>query len=284
MIPITYNEQRRAFSIWLRTGRLPSVAIADGVELKFNPLHDPADGQFTFAGSGRSYGQGGGGGFRSSGGSGGGASSREDWSREARSTNNRQRPRSGLTPTAQASGPSPRPAPNTNTQRPISNNGWGGGGFTLGGGGSFGGAGASGDWGADPSKQRTVSREPATARERQASAPLTTTARRFSAARPLHLEVRNGYEYQIDDAGQTHRVSGTSNSATSKCDRGPHKRRREVPIGGRLMMAAIISLLGSQGRPTLSTISRRMRASIAAAIERSKTNGQERSEPGRMSR
>ena len=209
MVPITDNERRRAFSIWLRTGRLPSVAIADGVELKFNPWHDPADGQFTFAGSGRSYGQGGGGGFRSSGGSGGGASSREDWSREARSTNNRQRPRSGPTPTAQASGPSPRPAPNTNTQRPISNNGWGGGGFTLGGGGSFGGAGASGDWGADPSKQRTVSREPATARERQASAPPTTTARRFSAARPLHREVRNGYEYQIDEAGQTHRVSGT---------------------------------------------------------------------------
>jgi len=127
MIPITDNERRRAFSIWLRTGRLPSVAIADDVELKFNPWHDPADGQFTFAGSGRNYGQSGGGGFRSSGGSGGGASSREDWPREARSATNRQRPRPGLTPTAKTSGSSPRPSPNTNAQRPISNNSWGGG-------------------------------------------------------------------------------------------------------------------------------------------------------------
>lgn len=44
-----------AFSWWLRTGALPPVRGEDGVELKFNPWHDPANGRFTFAGSGRHY-------------------------------------------------------------------------------------------------------------------------------------------------------------------------------------------------------------------------------------
>jgi len=57
MILISESQRRRAFSIWLRTGRLPRVAFADGIELKFNPWHDPADGRFTFAGSGQNYGR-----------------------------------------------------------------------------------------------------------------------------------------------------------------------------------------------------------------------------------
>ncbi len=39
-------EQRRTFSFWLRTGRRPTPAT---VERKFNPYHDPRNGQFTFA-------------------------------------------------------------------------------------------------------------------------------------------------------------------------------------------------------------------------------------------
>ena len=46
---IDVEEQRRAFGRWLRTGRLPTVRLADGTELKFNPYHDPRNGQFTFA-------------------------------------------------------------------------------------------------------------------------------------------------------------------------------------------------------------------------------------------
>ena len=57
MILISESQRRRAFSIWLRTGRLPRVAFTDGIELKFNPWHDPADGRFTFAGSGQNYGR-----------------------------------------------------------------------------------------------------------------------------------------------------------------------------------------------------------------------------------
>lgn len=46
---ITGARPLTAFSIYLRTGR--RVAPSD-VEVKFNPWHDPANGQFTFAGRG----------------------------------------------------------------------------------------------------------------------------------------------------------------------------------------------------------------------------------------
>jgi hypothetical protein len=46
------EQQRQAFSIWLRTGRLPRQSDR---ELKFNPWHDPRNGRFTFAGSGRYF-------------------------------------------------------------------------------------------------------------------------------------------------------------------------------------------------------------------------------------
>lgn len=42
-----------AFSWWLRTGRLPVVGASGEIEFKFNPWHDPQNGQFTFAGSGQ---------------------------------------------------------------------------------------------------------------------------------------------------------------------------------------------------------------------------------------
>lgn len=59
MVQISDGERRRAFSIWLRTGRLPQISTTDGIERKFNPWHDPLDGRFTFAGAGRHYGAGG---------------------------------------------------------------------------------------------------------------------------------------------------------------------------------------------------------------------------------
>lgn len=42
------NDRRTAFSMWLRTGRWPRVEAARGVEVKFNPWHDPRNGRFTF--------------------------------------------------------------------------------------------------------------------------------------------------------------------------------------------------------------------------------------------
>mgnify|MGYP003632579292 CR=1 FL=1 len=53
---IAAEERRRAFSVWLRTGRWPTLLRS--VELKFNPWHDPENGRFTFAGTGRYFGRG----------------------------------------------------------------------------------------------------------------------------------------------------------------------------------------------------------------------------------
>jgi hypothetical protein len=64
MTQTSRGKQQSAFSTWLRTGRLPSVGMSDGVEHKFNPWHDPADGRFTFAGTGQHYGTGGAGSAR----------------------------------------------------------------------------------------------------------------------------------------------------------------------------------------------------------------------------
>ena len=53
MVQTSGTNKRSAFSRWLRTGMVPSALGPDGLELKFNPWHDPADGRFTFAGAGR---------------------------------------------------------------------------------------------------------------------------------------------------------------------------------------------------------------------------------------
>jgi hypothetical protein len=59
---LSTGEKRQAFLWWLRTGRLPTVRSAAGLELKFNPYHDPKDGRFTFGpggtGSAVAYGKG----------------------------------------------------------------------------------------------------------------------------------------------------------------------------------------------------------------------------------
>lgn len=72
MIETSGGKQSSAFSWWLRTGKLPPALGPDGLELKFNPWHDPTDGRFTFAGSGQNYDQSGSGGFGGGGGGSGG--------------------------------------------------------------------------------------------------------------------------------------------------------------------------------------------------------------------
>lgn len=56
MIETSSGRKPSAFSTWLRTGKRPIAPSPDGLELKFNPWHDPANGRFTFAGTGRHYG------------------------------------------------------------------------------------------------------------------------------------------------------------------------------------------------------------------------------------
>lgn len=48
----TATEHRRAFAIWLRTGRWVCLGDESAVEVKYNPWHDPSNGRFTFAGTG----------------------------------------------------------------------------------------------------------------------------------------------------------------------------------------------------------------------------------------
>ena len=55
VIRLSDDKHRKAFSWWLRTGQLPSAIGPDGLELKFNPWHDPTNGRFTSAGAGQHY-------------------------------------------------------------------------------------------------------------------------------------------------------------------------------------------------------------------------------------
>ena len=230
MILIPDGERRQAFSVWLRTGRLPVVTNAGELEVKFNPWHDPEDGRFTFAGAGRYYGAGGSGRFRGGGGGsggGGGATAREDWPRQPATNTNRLR--SGQIPIPKAKAPTspPRPSlPKARAPRLIAKRGWGGTDFTGGGGGGFGGGGASSSepWGDSPPRQRPASKAPAASADRPTSIPKAKAIAGqrpgvigvVSVTSPLHREIRNGYEYQIDDRGRTRIVSGALTLAKKK--------------------------------------------------------------------
>jgi hypothetical protein len=52
------RDRRRAFGIYLRTGRIVARPEGHGLQVKFNPWHDPADGRFTFTGQGTYFNQG----------------------------------------------------------------------------------------------------------------------------------------------------------------------------------------------------------------------------------
>ena len=216
MIQVSDTERRRAFSVWLRTGRWPTVTAADDVEVKFNPWHDPADGRFTFAGSGRAYGRSGGNGSSGGGMSGTGATPRPRSAAapHARSPGNSHRPRAAPAPNPQSKIPRPVAAsPRAAKPNPNAENGRTGGGFTGGGGGRFGGGGASSSeaWIDDPAKQRHVSGG-TVAKEHQRTVESQTRLEErlgtFNNPPQLHRKVRNGYEYQIDERGRTRRVSG----------------------------------------------------------------------------
>ena len=54
---ISAEQRRRGFNAWLRTGRWSPSGATGAREVKFNPWHDPDDGRFTFANTGRYYGR-----------------------------------------------------------------------------------------------------------------------------------------------------------------------------------------------------------------------------------
>jgi len=125
MIDTIESERRRAFSVWLRTGRLPVARRADGIEVKFNPWHDPRTGRFTFAGMGNYYPQGwGDGGFTGGGGGsfGGGGASGPGWETdEERKQRERAARARAARPAPVVNKPVPRVAPKQTTaaSKPI---------------------------------------------------------------------------------------------------------------------------------------------------------------------
>src|SRR6478736_3375719 len=109
------DARRRAFSFWLRTGRLPSWARGRATERKYNPWHDPDDGRFTFEGRGRYFGR-------------GGSSGATARSLDAGMSNRPKEPFGGYAGggrsfTGGAGGPFPaperKPPPGSNAQRPA---------------------------------------------------------------------------------------------------------------------------------------------------------------------
>jgi hypothetical protein len=196
MINISDDERRRAHSVWLRSGRLPSVRSADGIEFKFNPWHDPGSGRFTFVGAGRHYGQWGGGG--SSGGKGGGGDATGSWAQPSQPKSQITTTRASQEGSTQTASPSKRSAPS----QPSTRGTWAGGGFTGGDGGSFGGTGASGTWGVPEPKRRPIaSGGSATAIGSLDRSEATNTVPPRPAIAPseqFRTVVLNGYTYQID--------------------------------------------------------------------------------------
>lgn len=209
---ISAGDRRRAFSVWLRTGRLPRARNAEDVEFKFNPWHDPENGRFTFAGTGRYFGRATGRLQATGGDSFGGGGATGSWDRPA------VRGGGGSVGGGGASGSWDRPA-------------------VRGGGGSFGGGGASGSWDVSPRSQRPrpvrganhgpVGRGVGASGSTAAASRRTATGLSHTPS-DWRRVVRNGYEYQIDSSQRTRRVSGslTLNRAQGR------SRRAQAQAGG----------------------------------------------------
>jgi hypothetical protein len=83
------SGQQSAFSFWIRTGRQPIYSADGSIEFKFNPWHDPENGQFTFAGQGRYYGRSSGGKIKPGGGRFGGGGASGGWASRRSRTSSR---------------------------------------------------------------------------------------------------------------------------------------------------------------------------------------------------
>lgn len=196
----TASEERRAFAIWLRTGRRLRLGEEGAIEVKFNPWHDPANGQFTFAGRGQA-------------------------STGRRETGDRARSKSGSSEGFRPGG---------------ADKGFGGGGAQSGwdpqtghptgvfrAGGATrgaGGGGATGSWIATSARggQAELGRRAATSQVATAG-----NVRAQAEGSRRHIS-RNGYDYEIDEHGRTRRVSGTLVLATPQ----PRSRSLQRSAGG----------------------------------------------------
>lgn len=220
---IRAEAQRRAFSVWLRTGRLPNWLRAAPAEFKFNPWHDPDNGRFTFAGTGRYVGRAGGGKLADA----------------ATARHSDERRRTGGSGGSGHSGGGTGGSGGGGDRRgaaPFGGFAEGGGGFAGGGaggtwdgpsstagpqsdrrrsGGQSGGGGASGSWDVPaegtpqqlgPSSSPTEKGVPK--RVAEVEPGISPRIARRAAEEKWRRVERNGYTYLIDARGRTRHVSG----------------------------------------------------------------------------
>lgn len=195
---VSSEAKRRAYAVWLRTGRWPVARDANGTEWKFNPWHDPKDGRFTVAGAGQHS---------------GGSASGKSADRPAKADPFRQHQRSTSTVA--------RPLP----KRPIASGGWADGGFSGPGGGWFDGAGASGYWvDAEPRPSSKAGRitKPA------GQAVRSTVAAPASVSEHVRSVVANGYTFLIDDRRGMIRAKGD----LSQTNTPVRSRKAQASAGG----------------------------------------------------
>lgn len=194
------SEQRRAFTIWLRTGRRQRPGGEGAIEFKFNPWHDPANGQFTFAGRGQAS-----------------AGRREAGDRAPPKSGSYENFRPGGAEKGfggggtQSSWDPPKGRPTGAFRRDGAARGFGGGGAT-------------------------VSWIPTSARGGEAEQGRRVATSHVAAAGTVRPQAedsrrhvsRNGYDYEIDERGRTRQVSGTLVLAPPQ----PRSRRLQRSAGG----------------------------------------------------
>lgn len=185
------NGTRYGFELWLRTGRWPDRGAAASIERKFNPWHDPDDGRFTFAATGRHYGSG------------------------------------GQGSATQASNP-PRGRPPLRVDVPgLPSRRTSGGGGSFGGGGASGSFGGQPRPMPKPSPPRLPAQPvgvpgPVPVRPRPSVKPAPVRPVRTPAWRPVK---RNGYIFLLDENNDPHRIEVPSLSSEAKTPRSRSAQR-----------------------------------------------------------
>jgi hypothetical protein len=189
------DGRRTGFAIWLRTGRWPDRGTAPAIERKFNPWHDPEDGRFTFAGTGRHYGSGG----------------------QGRAARPASPPRRKPTPRADVSGPPLR--------RPIGGSG------SFGGGGASGSWGPSGSSGGQAKPRPKPVPRSAPAQPIVVPGPIgPRPSVRPAPARPVRTPgwrkvERNGYHFSLDENGDPHKIEVPDLSIDARTPRSRSAQR-----------------------------------------------------------
>ncbi len=186
---------RNGFAIWLRTGRWPDRGTTAAIERKFNPWHDPENGRFTFAGTGRHYGSGG----------------------QGRAAGSASPPRRRPPLRVDAPGHPPR--------RPVGGDG------SFGGGGASGSWDASGSSGGQAKPRPKPIPRGAPAQATILPGPVKPRPSvKPALARPVRSPTwrkveRNGYHFSLDENGDPHRIEVPDLSIDARTPRSRSAQR-----------------------------------------------------------